>query len=466
MTVAPVEDVVATFQRWLYLPKPDALLATLGAVAANRLPGDPVWLLLVGAPGGGKSEMLNSLLGIKDTRACGTLTERALLSGTAKKEQAADAKGGLLKELGAYGVIVLKDFGSILSIHKDERMRVMAALREIYDGAWTRDVGVDGGRKLHWTGKVGLVGGVTPMIDRHHGVIGSMGERFAFYRLPDVDPTAIARKALAHVGRERTMRAELAEAVRWLFEQPMTEIAERGGEETERLVGLVNLIVHCRSAVERDTSRDREIELVPSPELPTRLIAMLDRLLAGMLMLGATHTTAWRITTEIAFSSMPKLRRDVLQVLFAAGDERTTTEIAEAVRHPANTTRRALEDLTAHLVVDRHAYGKGHADGWTLATWAQQELLRAMAPTPARSNGTVNSAVNMTVPENRQRSAEPAQRSQISPLSNNKSKRIDEFRGHPSEEGGVVGGESTNGAVELALNGKPFEGEEPPPWTP
>ena len=49
----PLGETVAVFRRWLYLPDPTALYAVLGAVAANRLAGDPVWLLLVGPPGSG-----------------------------------------------------------------------------------------------------------------------------------------------------------------------------------------------------------------------------------------------------------------------------------------------------------------------------------------------------------------------------------------------------------------------------
>jgi hypothetical protein len=43
--------VVETFRRWLYLPDAGPLLVVLGAVAANLLAGDPVWLLIVSPPG-------------------------------------------------------------------------------------------------------------------------------------------------------------------------------------------------------------------------------------------------------------------------------------------------------------------------------------------------------------------------------------------------------------------------------
>ena len=113
-----------------------------------------------------------------------TLTEPALLSGTPKKDTSRSAKGGLLREIGEFGILLAKDFTSILSMHRESRAAVLAALREVYDGSWTRHLGTDGGKTLTWSGKVAVLAGVTPTIDSHHAVMASMGERFVLYRLP------------------------------------------------------------------------------------------------------------------------------------------------------------------------------------------------------------------------------------------------------------------------------------------
>ena len=47
----------------------------------RRLDGDPVWSLLVGPPGGGKSEAINSVAGLSDVHPTATLTEAALSLG-------------------------------------------------------------------------------------------------------------------------------------------------------------------------------------------------------------------------------------------------------------------------------------------------------------------------------------------------------------------------------------------------
>jgi hypothetical protein len=379
-------EVVWTFERRLYLPDASPLLAILGTIAANLLPGDPVWLLIVAPPGSGKSELLQATGRLEHVHPVATLTEAALLSGTAKRDRAAQAKGGLLKQIGEFGIILAKDFGSVLNMNRDARAAVLAALREVYDGSWTRHVGTDGGQTLSWSGKVGLIAGCTPTIDRHHAVMGAMGERFVLFRPIEVDGSEQARRALAHAGHEREMRDELAAAVAGLFEDDLPEPRQLTEEERERLVALSSLVVRCRSAVERD-SYSREVELVPGSEAPTRLIVVLDRLLAGLDVIGVERELAWSVVAKAALDSMPALRRAVLDQLYASGEPLSTPKVAEAVRHPTQTTRRALEDLTAHGIAVRVSRGDG---GRAADTWALTDLARGLYRTcvPETSEGT------------------------------------------------------------------------------
>jgi hypothetical protein len=369
-------STIATFRRWLLLPDPSPLLAVLGTVAANRLEGDPVWLLLVGPPGGGKSELLSSVAGLHDVHPTATLTEAALLSGSPKREHGDDAKGGLLRSIGDFGILLCKDFGSVLSMNRDARAAVLAALREVYDGSWTRHVGTDGGRTLHWSGKVGLVAGVTPSIDRHNAVIGAMGERFVLFRLPNVDADEQAARALAHAGREAEMRSDLSGAVTELLLPGLPEPRPLDDAEQRRLISLSTLAVRCRSAVERD-GYSREVELIPEPEAPTRLTVVLERLLAGLDVIGTDRADAWRVVTSAALDSIPALRRSVLDLLATRDDEAETSTIAEALGYPTSTARRTLEDLTAHELVRRVKHGEGKADTWLLGPWARDRYTAA-----------------------------------------------------------------------------------------
>ena len=171
------------------------------------------------------------------------------------------------------------------------------------------------------------------------------------------------------------MRQELREAVRGLLEhlpgQPLPK-----EEARDRLVALASLVARARSPVDRDHRGD--IRLVLDPEAPTRIVKSLTQLWRASGSLGLDREAAWALVLRVGMDSIPKLRRAILDRLTDQRTSTTTTDVAEAVEHPAQTTRRALEDLTAHGVVVRIAGGPGRADRWYLAqqteTWLGQTV--------------------------------------------------------------------------------------------
>jgi hypothetical protein len=297
-------------------------------------------------------------------------------------------------------MLICKDFTSVLSMNRDARATVLAALREVYDGSWTRHVGTDGGRTLAWSGKVALMAGCTTTIDNHHAVMGTMGERFVLYRLPPVDEQEQTRRALRHVGQEGAMRQELADVVAGLFaglDLPTTPAALTDAE-TSRLVELATLAARCRSAVERD-GHSREIELIPDPEAPSRIALTLARLLHGMTAIGVPGPEAWRIVVKVALDCMPALRRKVFLLLAERSAFTETTAIATAVGYPTQTARRTLEDFTAHGVVARESGGGGKADRWALSAWARERYANAvtvpeMSGAPCPNEHASNLSIN------------------------------------------------------------------------
>jgi hypothetical protein len=107
---------------------------------------------------------------------------------------------------------------------------------------------------------------------------------------------------------------------------------------------------------------------VQDAEAPTRLVKMLAQLWRACGVLGLDEGSGWDVVRRVGLDSIPKLRRAVLDVLAGQLMPLSTTMIAEAVEHPTRTTKRELEDLTAHRVVRRFARGKGkgNADTWEM----------------------------------------------------------------------------------------------------
>jgi hypothetical protein len=177
------------------------------------------------------------------------------------------------------------------------------------------------------------------------------------------------------------MRRELREAVALVFSAlPENRAATKpSAHEREWLVSLSGLVTRCRSAVERD-GYSRDVELVPDPEAPTRLVVQLERLLAGLSSIGVERSRALELTRKSALDSIPPLRRKALECLWTSKKEdMDTTEIAMRLRYPTNTVRRALEDLAAHEVLERQPGGRGKPDRWCLSDDARGRWHGALA---------------------------------------------------------------------------------------
>ncbi|MBA2769842.1 MAG: hypothetical protein H0U35_12090 [Sporichthyaceae bacterium] len=143
-------------------------------------------------------------------------------------------------------MLVLKDVTSIMSMGRDARASVLAALREVSDGYWERNLGVDGGQTLSWRGRCTLIGAVTTAWDEAHGVVATMGDRFPLVRMPDAGALAAGRQALANTGHEEQMRKELSEAVGGLLQHthPSSQTSD-----LEFILPLANFVTWARTAV-------------------------------------------------------------------------------------------------------------------------------------------------------------------------------------------------------------------------
>jgi hypothetical protein len=372
----PIDETLKVFKRWLLLKDSTPILAVLGAVAANYLEGDPVWLGLIGPPSSAKTEILNATSQLPHVVQVATLTTAALLSGTPKKQAAKGTQGGLLRQNGSFGIVSLKDFGSVLSMHTETRLEVLAALREIWDGHWTRHVGSDGGRTLSWTGKVGLIFACTGVIDLHYSVIGAMGDRALLSRFAPAERGQFVR-SLKHVGAGTAqMRKELAEAVAALFAGRKSEAQSISDQEIARIDRTIMLTVRLRGAVARD-GRTRELEAVLGAEGTARIGLALERLLAGLDVLGVDRETALEVVEAVALDSVPPTRRSAYEHLHSHyPSEPSTTELAEVLELPTTTVRRVLEELAAYRLIRRKSQGQGKADLWGWRDW-ETELPRA-----------------------------------------------------------------------------------------
>jgi hypothetical protein len=340
-----LDGVHAVFQKWLGEEYDiDTLDATLAAVAAERLAGDPPWLMIISGSGNAKTETIASTSACDGAEVISTITsEGALLSASPRKGRYKNSTGGLLKKIGKRGVLIIKDFTSILSMNREMRTTVLAALREICDGRWQRNVGSDGGQTLTWEGRLVVIGACTTAWDQAHSVIASMGDRFVLLRTDSYwGRIAAGTRAIKNTGQETAMRRELSEAVAGLIRTVTKRKYALTEAEERRILKAADVVTLARTGVETDYRG--EIIDSHAPEMPTRFAKQLTMLMRGGIAIGMSRTDALALVLRCARDSLPQLRLKVLRDL-AANPDSPVIDIRRRLQKPRTTTNRTLQAL-------------------------------------------------------------------------------------------------------------------------
>jgi hypothetical protein len=249
-----------------------------------------------------------------------------------------------LRKIGDDGVLVIKDVTSIISADRNVRGMVLAGLREVYDGRWERNLGVDGGRSLLWEGRIAVVGAVTTAWDAAHSVVAAMGDRFVLIRIDSGQGRKQSgRRAIRNTGDEVQMRSELADAAGGAIAQVDTADIRLTDAEMEQVLNAADIVTTARTGVERDYRGD--IIDSHAPEMPTRFAKQLAQVIRGGVALGMTRERAMRLAIRCARDSIPPMRLEVLLDLAQHPSSRPT-DTRKRISKPWSTTKREMEALT------------------------------------------------------------------------------------------------------------------------
>jgi len=364
----PLQELHREFARNLLIYDLDIVTVIVAAAVANRLPGEPFWLFLIAPPASLKTELISALGGLKFIHPISDLTAQTFASGMNGKKDPS-----LLPKLSYGTVLTFKDFTTVLSMHRDRRHEIMSQLREIYDGSYSKSWGT--GKTLNWKGKIGLIAGVTTIIDTHYSIYQTLGERFVQFRLPQPDPTDVAKIAMMNQGQEGVIRGKLAAAVKNFFGRVnLDDVPYLNSETIDKLAELSSFVVLARSGVVRDSHGGREITYVPEPEAPPRLAKQLSLFMKSLMICGLKSEKAYRLCCRIGFDSLHRTRRAVLKFLLTRNEPTSTTQVAAETQYPTRTIRMYLEDLAALGVIEVEKQGPGRADLWSMGDRAAKRL--------------------------------------------------------------------------------------------
>jgi hypothetical protein len=371
-----LNNVHDAFARWLAFPEDDSrprydlVDIALAVIIANRIEADPLWLFLVAPPSSGKTEIIRSLSDVPDVFLLSTLTPQTFASGFEKK----GVETSLLPRLSGR-TLVMKDFTTVLTMHRDARGEILAQLREIYDGQFSKQWG--NGKALDWSGKVGLLAGVTGVIDREYALGAILGERFLMYRVKSAPPRVLAQRAIEQGNAwEQDQRQALRRVVAAFLETLLPVAPPTPAPIMAAVAALAEFTARARSPVFFDR-RTGDIDLIPEPEAPGRLakqFMLLARALAVVRREPVVSTTTYTTVVQVAHDTLPATRQVVLQAVLAQDAAASTVDIATSTDYPTSSTRRYLQELAAVRLVTRQP-DPGKADRWS----ASDDLLSLLS---------------------------------------------------------------------------------------
>lgn len=363
--LAKVDEV---FQSTAWMPNTGTLHIMQATVVANLLGPPATWLLNVGASASGKTMTAEAFCGLSYVHPVSTLTEPGLLSGSVSKDPR--ATGGLLRQVGDFGILVFLDFGTILG-SRATRDSLFGDLREIYDGSFTRHQGGKGGQPLEWQGQVGVIALTTEGGDAIQYESGILGPRLVVHRSEEWTPEdefLACREVDRQAGRYERNRQARREAIEEHLDGltlPDTPpiLAE---PVADRLAVLAQICTRGRSMTNRDGySRDLESPFVR--EMAPRVYGQLRALFISLSLIGCSDDECWRLIVRTALSGIPPGRLAVVRYLIEKKVPQKVNVIGPNIRVSRRAAWRHCEDLHAHGLLDR--------EGEEPALWSPSQWL-------------------------------------------------------------------------------------------
>ena len=379
-----VGKLIRAYDKHFYLESSlkNAIEVTIATLISSPKGGDPIWLFLVEASSGFKTELIRSFsthlidpsIEKHDlVHAVSKLTPNTLVSGRAGRDV------DLLPKL-HHRCLTIKDFTTILTMYRMERDAIIGQLRDMFDGRYTADYGSAAQHKAY-TSSFNVIAGVTPDIDNFHIVTQQLGERFLKDRPRTLNRLKLAAAAFKHSGLEddkkgadgqiekKGIRTELQEAVNEfiLDKLPQVDAITKDCIYDPYDTNLQLISDFCcrgRTAIIKDERGNLLYE--PQPEQPGRFTKQLTKLLASVCFINeksAVSDREFRIIMNVAFNSLPYPRYKVIESLYNKGKlaQLPLSEIVESSLLPKSTVKGAIADLRILRIIDsiRGVSGEG-----------------------------------------------------------------------------------------------------------
>jgi len=147
------------------------------------------------------------------------------------------------------------------------------------------------------------------------------------------------------------------------------------------LDSLATLAALARSGVVRDTFSSKDLELVPEPEVPTRLVKQLVKIGQASAMLrraGEVSMEDYALVRQVAIDTISRTRWAIIETLLGQTEPIETAAVATLVGLPTSTTKRHVEDLVGLGLLVGDKPGVGKANKWSVSVLCADLVSRSL----------------------------------------------------------------------------------------
>lgn len=330
----------------------DALKVVYATVLSNQLPDDPIWLYLVGAASGGKTELLMSLSKVPDVSYHSSVNAKSMMSGFKTPGQ---EDPSLIPQL-IGKTAVFKDWTEVLASHPHDKTQLDAVLRGAYDGHIRRQWG--NGKRAEHHGTFNILAGVTPVINSHNDSM--MGERFLKFQLQHLsarkEERLIKRVLAAKSDPTRNERLQHA-ADRFLNREisgPFPEFTKSTMRKVNALARFVAML-RAKPPWEREGS-DKFLQYEAAPEVGVRLAKQFRKLGTALAIVEGRRTVddrVYRLLHRIGMDTATGWPQKMLATMLETGPA-SVAVLSQACRMNEQHVRRVMTDMLAmNCVISR-----------------------------------------------------------------------------------------------------------------
>jgi len=290
----------------------------LAISAAHYIPGEPLWVRIVGGSRSGRTELLRALIKDEDSTEMEALTPASIRGGL---------RGGakVLDRVNEKRVIT-KDLVPLITTRKDIRLEIFGLLRSVKDGSLSSDFGTAEGH-IQQEGTFDWILAVTPLIESIRQVESLLGERFIDLQWIAGNREEMAYRAAQNNPHLKSIREELSASVCSLLSRAKKVAKDKmptlNEDEIRLIAKWADSTTLCRSPVDKD--RFGHIQSMPKPESPTSMAQDFQRIALGLKLIGIEEWQPY--LQRLAWDCIPSVRATILRSLIASHTEKEIQSI-------------------------------------------------------------------------------------------------------------------------------------------